>query len=251
MQTFPFYRFLKNSAGSVLLTAILFCNPVAKAQTATPNTAQTTAIGTSKTWGVVDGVSIIGLVQGPSATNTPLQIACVFEYSEGDIFNPPALPAPLNGMRHLDDALRGKITEIRKTGKFAGHMLETMLITPPPGSEMKAQKLLLIGLGNRSQFTPEVMESVGAVALREALRIGVTSFAFASDIKDGGIESPTAAVANHVTKGILEAYRVQAYLKANKLYSYQPLTSITLLAGPAFFNTAGEGIQQAIAAFHN
>lgn len=251
MKTFPFYRLLKNSTGAALLTAMLFCNPTLKAQTATPIAAQSTAIGTSKTWGIVDGIRIIGLVQGPSATSTPLQVACVFEYAEGDIFNPPALPAPLNGMRHLDDALHGKITEIRKSGKFAGHMLETLLITPPSGSELKAQRLLLIGLGSRSQFTPELMESVGAVALREALRIGVTSFAFASDIKDGGIESPTAAVAHHVTKGILDAYRVQAYLQANRLYHYKPLTSITLLAGPAFFTTAGEGIQQAIASFHN
>lgn len=247
----PFYQQLKRSTGAALLMAMtLFGSPALNAQT-TAGTIQTTAIGTSKTWGIVDGIHIIGLVQGPSATNTPLQVACVFEYSEGDIFNPPALPAPLNGMRHLDDALNGKITEIRKTGKFAGHALETLLITAPPGSGLKAQKLLLIGLGSRSQFTPELMESVGAVALREALRIGVTSFAFASDIKDGGIESPTAAVASYVTKGIINAYRVQAYLKQNKLYSYKPLTSVTLLAGPAFFNTAGEGIQQAIASFNN
>jgi hypothetical protein len=40
-------------------------------------------------------------VQGPSGQETPLQVACLFEYVEGDITTPPALPAALNGMLHL------------------------------------------------------------------------------------------------------------------------------------------------------
>ncbi len=76
--------------------------------------AEKTAVGTSKTWGTVDGISVVGLVQGPSAAKADLQIACVFEYTEGDIFNPPALPKELNGMVHLDEALKGIITEVRK-----------------------------------------------------------------------------------------------------------------------------------------
>src|ERR1700722_10646275 len=49
--------------------------------------------GTSKTWGKIDGVAIEGMVEGPSTEATPLQVACVFEYTEGDIFkSPPALP---------------------------------------------------------------------------------------------------------------------------------------------------------------
>jgi hypothetical protein len=75
------------------------------------------------------------MVQGPSTEITSLQVACVFEYTEGDIFNsPPALPAAANGMVHLDHDLNGIITELRKSGKFSGHALETLLITPPPGA---------------------------------------------------------------------------------------------------------------------
>ena len=158
--------------------------------------AQTTAIGVSTTWGKIDGVDINGMVQGPAAAVADLQVACVFEYTEGDIFNAPALPAQLNGMVHLDNALQGIITELRKTGKFTGHGLETLLITPPKGT-FAARKLLLIGLGNRDQFTPDLMIGVGATAMREALRLGVTNFSFASDIKDAGIDSPTALVAKN------------------------------------------------------
>lgn len=220
------------------------------AQDAPATAAKTTAVGTSKVWGKVDGITIEGLVQGPSAAVAPLQVACVFEYTEGDIFNPPALPAALNGMVHLDEALKGLITELRKSGKFAGHAYETLLITPPAGT-LAAKQLLLIGLGDRNKFNADLMTNVGAVAVREALKLHVNSFAFASDLKDGGVDSPTALVASNVTKGIIGAYRTQLFLKSKKMATFTPLTKVTLLAGPAFFVTAGAGIEEGIASFKN
>jgi len=207
--------------------------------------AQTASIGSTTTWGKVDGIAVNGLVQGPSAAEADLQVACVFEYTEGDIFNPPALPANLNGMVHLDDALKGIITELRKSGKFEGHSLETLLITPAKGT-LASKQLLLIGLGDRNKFTPDLMKSVGSTAMREALRLGVSNFSFASDIKDAGIDSPTALVAENVVLGSFEAYRTQAYLKDKKLAEYKPLNKVILLAGPAFYTVAGEGIKEAI-----
>ncbi|MEI7489439.1 MAG: peptidase M17, partial [Chryseobacterium sp.] len=74
-------------------------------------TAQnTTPVGTSKNWGSVDGISMIGLVQGPSSADAQLQVACVFEYTENDIHSAQALPANLNGLVHLDEALKGEFT---------------------------------------------------------------------------------------------------------------------------------------------
>jgi len=211
----------------------------------------TTAIGTAKVWGTVDGVAIEGVVQGPSAQVSDLQIACVFEYTEGDIFNtPPALPPALNGLVHLDQDTKGLLTEIRKSGKFLGHANETLLITPPKGT-IGAKHLLLIGLGDRNKFTPELMTGVGSVAMREALRLGVSNFSFASDLKDAGIDSPTALVAGNVVKGIFEAYRTQTWLKAKNMATFKPVAKVVLLAGPAFFTTAGEGIQKAISAIKN
>jgi len=140
----------------------------------------TTPVGTTQIWGKVDGVEVEGLVQGPSAAVAPLQIACVFEYTEGDIYNsPPALPVTLNGMVHLDKALNGLITDLRKSGKFAGHAYETLLITPPAGT-LAAKQLLLIGLGDRTKFNAGLMTGVGKIAMRESLMLGVTTFSFAS-----------------------------------------------------------------------
>lgn len=204
-----------------------------------------TAIGTTTTWGTVDGVSVVGLVQGPSAAMADLQIACVFEYTDGDIFNPPALPKELNGMVHLDDALKGAITDVRKTGKFKGHALETLLITPLKGS-LSSKKLLLIGLGNRNSFDAELMKEVGSVAMREALKLKIKTVSFASDIKDAGIDSPTALVAENVVLGAFDAYRAQSYLNQRYLSEKMTVQKLILLAGPAFFNIAGGGIKEAI-----
>ncbi|WP_053058456.1 M17 family peptidase N-terminal domain-containing protein [Pedobacter sp. BMA] len=220
--------------------------------TTTPAFAQaTTAIGTAKVWGTVDGIAIEGVVQGPSVQVSDLQVACVFEYTEGDIFkSPPALPPALNGLVHLDQDMKGLLTEIRKGGKFLGHANETLLLTPPKGT-IGGRRLLLIGLGDRNKFTPELMTGIGSVAMREALKLGVTSFSFASDLKDAGIDSPTALVAGNVVKGIFEAYRAQLWLKEKQMVQVKPISKVILLAGPAFFTTAGEGIQEAVSAIKN
>ncbi|PIF46591.1 cytosol aminopeptidase family protein [Chryseobacterium sp. 52] len=238
---------LKNSLNQALLIAGLVFSTLTFAQTITTNSSPTPAtIGTSKIWGSVDGISMIGMVQGPSSADAQLQVACVFEYTDNDIHSAQALPANLNGLVHLDEALKGEFTKIRESGQFQGHALETLLITPPAGS-MSAKKLLLIGLGDRNNFTPELMTSVAEVATREALRLGVTNFAFASDLKDAGIDSPTALVAGNVVKGIVLANRSEIYLREHNLSKTKKLEKVYLLAGPSFFEVAGGGIQNAIA----
>ena len=235
----------------ILLFALLSAlNRLPAQQAGTGSVENVAATGTAKVWGKVDNVEIEGLVQGPSTAATPLQIACVFEYTEDDIFrSPPALPEKINGMVHLDRALNGLITDLRKGGRFTGHSYETLLITPPQGV-LPAQKLLLIGLGDRTRFNPDLMIGIGNVACREALRLGVTSFAFGSDLKDAGIDSPTALVSGNVVRGIFQAYRTEEYLETRNMSIHQPLAKVTLLAGPAFFTAAGDGIKDAIAALN-
>lgn len=229
---------------AIIIFSVFITGSVAFAQ-------DTTAIGTARVWGTVDGVAIEGVVQGPSAQVSDLQVACVFEYTEGDIYNsPPALPPALNGLVHLDQDMKGLLTEIRKSGKFLGHANETLLITPAKGA-IGGKRLLLIGLGDRNKFTPDLMTGIGGVAMREALKLGVNNFSFASDLKDAGIDSPTALVAGNVVKGIFEAYRTQLWLKEKQLTKIKPIAKVILLAGPAFFTTAGEGIQEAITAIKN
>jgi hypothetical protein len=137
-------------------------------------------------------------------------------------------------MVHLDQALHGLVTDLRKSGKFTGHALETLLITPPKGT-IPAERLLLIGLGDRKTFTPALMRQVGAVGMREALRLGVTSYSHASDLKDGGIDSPIAEVADALLTGALDALSAQRYLSGKGASPPPSVGKLTLLAGPAFF----------------
>jgi hypothetical protein len=123
--------------------------------------------------------------------------------------------------------------------------LFTLLITPPAG-KIKAKRLLLIGLGDRKLFIPELMKGIGAIAMREALRLTVPGYAFASDLKDAGIESPTL-VSENIVIGSIEAFRTEIYLQSIKMTTTNPLIKVALLAGPAYFIIAGEGIKKAIA----
>jgi hypothetical protein len=211
------------------------------------NSKNLPAMGTKETLGKVKGVEIEVLVQSPSGQETPLQIVCLFEYTEGDIFkSPPALPKELNGMLHVDEALYGLITELRKTHQFEGHFLETLLIIPPV-STIPAKRLLLIGLGDRNNFKPEMMRMIGVIGMREALRLGVTSYSHASDLKDAGIDSPTGDVTGYVIQGAIEAYRTQMYLKQQNASDVLTVTKITLLSGPSFFADSKAGIKKVIA----
>lgn len=203
------------------------------------------AIGTHTILGYMHGIGIEVMVQSPSAEKTPLQIACVFEYTENDIFTPPALPLEANGMVHLDKGLNGIITELRKSGQFAGHAFETLLINVPNGT-IAPQKLLLIGLGDRQKFDPEIMKTVGAIGMREALRLGVTSYAHASDLKDGGVDSPTGLIAENVLKGAINAYRTQVYLKSKGMSAFKPIKKVTLLAGQPFYQITSDALKKGI-----
>lgn len=203
-------------------------------------------VGTKEIIGTIENVAIEVAVQSPSGQDTPLQIICLFEYTEGDIFkSPPALPRELNGLVHVDEALHGLITELRATKKFEGKDLETLLITPPANTIL-AKKLLLVGLGNRENFKPEKMRMVGIIGMREALRLNVPSYSHASDLKDAGIASPTSAITGYVVQGALEAYKTQSYLKERMASSALTVNKMTLLSGPAFFQDSKSGIEKVI-----
>lgn len=212
--------------------------------------SQLPAVGTTVTLGKVDNITIEGKVQSPASQATPLQVVCVFEYTEGDIFkSPPALPPAANGLFHLDQALHGLITDLRKSGKFMGRALETLLITPPAGT-IPAKKLLLIGLGDRNKFSPELMIDIGRVGMREALRLGVSGYSHGSDLKDAGIDSPTGVVAANVVKGAIEAYETEMYLRGKGAGSRGAVTKLTMLAGAAFLAPSGDAIKAFINSRH-
>jgi|GEM_PF-265500 len=235
------HRFCPQFVVGLMILAALVCMGAA-------DPTNLPALGTREVLGNVNGLNLELKVQSPAEQTTELQVVCLFEYTEGDITtSPPALPKELNGLVHVDEALNGLITYLRQTGQFSGKSLETLLIDSPSNT-LLAPKLLLIGLGNRNIFQADNMRFVGITGMREALRLGVRNYSHASDLKDAGIDSPTAQVAGLVIQGALEAYATQDFLKQKGASAPLTVTKVTLLSGPAFFEDSKTGIQTVLKA---
>lgn len=197
-------------------------------------------VGQKESVGAARGLSVSVLVQSPADNAVPLQIACLFEYKEGETFS--------GAIKEIDEKLGGKLQELRKSGQFGGHLLETLLVTPPPGTVL-AKKLLLIGLGDRENFNASRMRLVGRTGLREALRLGVSRYSHASDLRDAGIDVlPVGDAANAVISGVYEAYATEKLLQEKNLAPKANLTEFIYLSGIPYFGDTKEGARKAIAA---
>jgi hypothetical protein len=90
------------------------------------------------------------------------------------------------GLRHLDEALGGAICRMRSDGIFNGRIGETMVLSAPP-PPIRANSILIIGLGEPGDWLPDVMNPVVALAARRAMQLAASSVAFASGVLDGGL----------------------------------------------------------------
>ena len=197
------------------------------------------AVGTrSETFQVKNGPGVNVVVQSPPDMDAPLQIMCFFEYRDGESFTGANVEA--------DQKLHGLIQELRKSGKFTGRPLETLLITPPDNT-IQARQLLLIGLGKPDDLSLDVMKSVGRVGMREALRLGVGRYSHASDLRDGGSEKfGVGEVARSVIEGALSAYTTEKELQGRGFTKSGRISNVTYLAGPKYFNETVQAVKTAV-----
>ncbi|BBA38741.1 MULTISPECIES: M17 family peptidase N-terminal domain-containing protein [Burkholderia] len=93
---------------------------------------------------------------------------------------------PTGGLRHLDLALSGALTGLRREGYFLAAPMETLLISRPPAG-IEAGSLLLVGLGEPASWTIAVTANAAATAARTAMQQGARSVAFAPSVLDGGL----------------------------------------------------------------
>ena len=177
--------------------------------------------------------------EGPGTRKTPLQIACFFEHQPGgDEYS--------GGTGDFVAKTRGLIKHLRDRGEFSGYELETLLITPPAGT-VPAKKLLLIGLGDPATFNAERLRRVGTVALREALRLGVSKVSFSPNVTDGGVKSvPVKDYDETAIEGVLLAYDTEKRLQKEGASPARTLKEFTLEAGHDNVPFAIEAVQTAI-----
>ena len=128
--------------------------------------------------GTLDGVEFDVVAWGPAQADVDFSVACMFEHEQDG--------APVaGGLLGLDTALGGRLTALRASGAFRAQEMETILISLPPGT-IPARAVLVIGLGKPETLDGDRLRRATRVAMREAIRHGARSLAFAPSVLDGG-----------------------------------------------------------------
>ena len=180
------------------------------------------------------------LAQGPAETMADLQVIYLFRSSPANTLH--------GSLTETNEKLHGLLDQLRRPELFRGEFGETMLITPPMGS-LGAKKLLIIGLGNSQDFSPQRMQLVGEILYAEASRLAVVQPYFAPTILDGGIAKfTTGDVAEEVIAGVLRAAAIERTLREHKATGEAVVKGLTYLAAAKNVESTRAGIEKAIAA---
>jgi hypothetical protein len=181
---------------------------------------------------------VIVLAQSPADTKTDLQIFCLFQSSPNNSLH--------GSLIEIDEKLHGLLTQLRTPNLFSGEFGETIVLTPPAGS-LAAKKLLIIGLGDSSSFTPARMYMVGKIALREANRLGIAHPFFAATILDGGVTTfSTGDVAEQFVRGLHDALATESLLRSKSASGPVAVADFTILAGATHVADTQHGIDRAL-----
>jgi leucyl aminopeptidase len=118
-----------------------------------------------------------------TSAEVDLSCACIFEHEmDNRSFS--------GGLAHLDDALNGRLNEIRKNNWFSAKLNDALLINQTP-STIQASKVLLIGMGLPEDFTLERIWAAIKTAVKTAHQLELKSVAFAPSILDTGLNPPS------------------------------------------------------------
>jgi len=195
--------------------------------------------------GSADGVAFDVVAWGPAHADVDFSVACMFEHEV-------AGAAIAGGLLELDQALGNELTRLRGEGLFRAQTMETLLITQPPAG-VKARAILVIGLGNPATLDGDRLRQATQVAMREAIRHGARSMAFAPSVLDAGHTNNAALRMQEVMlDGMLSALRTELALAAAGLSKRPVLQQCTFDVGAprlegaaASFAAAFEGLFEA------
>jgi Cytosol aminopeptidase family, N-terminal domain len=182
-----------------------------------------------------DGLTLTVRATKPQDLDCDLQIMGYFKHkASGDTV--------LSVIVDFDKMMGGPIKALRDRGEFMGEELETIVLTPPAGV-MKPRKILLIGYGDESKFSLEVMRRVAVTATREAIRLGAKRAAFAPALFDQGYEKLHAReVAATFLQGVVPVYDTEKRLQKQGLAAPSALAEVILEAGPTHFDDVIAGV---------
>lgn len=117
-----------------------------------------------------------------ASAEVELSCACIFEHEMNN-------RSFSGGLAHLDEALNGRLNEIRKNNWFSAKIGDSLLLNQTP-STIQAPKVLLIGMGAPEDFTVDRIETAIKTVVKTAHQLEMKSVAFAPSILDTGLNPP-------------------------------------------------------------
>jgi len=200
----------------------------------TQQTPERLAIGT------FDGVEFDVAAWGPAQADVDFSVACMFEHEQDG--------APVaGGLLGLDTALGSQLTTLRASGNFRAQEMETILISLPP-TTIPARAVLVIGLGKPETLDGDRLRRATRVAMREAIRQGARSLAFAPSVLDGGhTDNAGLDMPRMMMDGMLGALRAEHALAAAGLAPPPSVQRCTFDVGAPRLHSSGE---EFVAAFN-
>ena len=190
--------------------------------------------------GTLDGVEFDVVAWGPAQADVDFSVACMFEHEQGGA-------AVAGGLLGLDTALGGQLTALRASGAFRAQEMETILISLPPAT-LPARAVLVVGLGSPETLDGDRMRRATRVAMREAIRHGARSLAFAPSVLDGGhTDNAGLDMPRMMMEGMLGALHAEHALAAAGLAPPPSVQRCTFDVGAPRLHSSGEAF---IAAFN-
>lgn len=195
--------------------------------------------GLEKSFKGANDLNIMVKATKPQDLDTDLQIIGYFKHK-------PKGDTVLDVMIQFDNLTGNVISSLRNRGDFVGEALETIVFTPPKGA-MKPKQLMMIGYGDENTLKVQTMAGIGTTSVREAMRLGAKTFAFAPAIRDQGNDKfGTGEVEYYNVKGMILAYDTEMRLQKQGLAKPFKLEQIYIEAGPEYFKATIAGVEKGV-----
>jgi leucyl aminopeptidase len=113
-------------------------------------------------------------------------------------------------LKDLDKLTGGLVASVIKTEEFKGEAGETALIRFVPKGKVKASRLLLVGVGEKTDYRAAQVSVLAGTATRSLRKLNLKSFALLPRLEENAVEVAAAAAQGFVTSQFeLDKYRTK------------------------------------------
>lgn len=174
-------------------------------------------------------------------------VGAMVELSCAGMFTHEVGDAPLvGGLLDLDTALDGRLRTLRAERSFRAERMETVMLRTLP-TVIRAEAVLMIGLGSPEDWTADVMEQATRVAVREANRVGAESAGIAPGMLDSGLTPDrTGSASSAMLRGVVGAIDAEMRLAELGLALQPSMKSWTFGTGAAHLDDATSRFRAAL-----